>query len=100
MENEEKTNQKIQDQDIENVAGGAKLHLDTTDKEIPAKVDAVYLNLKEYFKLRKAGVIGKDKTISLSDIKRVSEKDLQDILSNTQLTAGKKKLWEIKVNIV
>ncbi len=97
MENEKIENQKISDDDIEKVAGGAKLHLDTTDKKIPAKVDSIYLTWKEYYKLKKAGIVGKNKTINMHDMGR---EDLQEILSDTKLTAGNKKLWEVKVDIV
>ncbi len=103
MENEKIESQKISDNNVENVTGGFKFHIDTTDEKIPAKVDALYLTWKEYYELRKAGIVGKDKTINMNAL-RASNKEIsakvQKILSHPQLTAGNKKLWEVKVNMV
>lgn len=100
MENEKIKNQEISENDVENVAGGAKFHVDTESPKVPAQVDALYLTWLEYLKLKKAGVIGKNRTIDMSRIDRAASKDLEKILSNSQFTAGKKKLWEVRVDIV
>ena len=106
MENKKIENQQISDNNAENVSGGIRIHVDTTDEKVPAKIDALYVNPLDYTKLRLFDIVSKDKKLYsyfLEDaISCVCEdKNLSTPFSyKSQYTTGKKKPWEIKIDIV
>ena len=100
MKNEKLENQKISNDSAENVAGGMKFHVDNTTPF--TKIDTLYLNEKEYSAFKKAGVIDKDNTFNMSNLKKVPENsELHKLMSkeNLLLTTAKARPWEHEVKI-
>ena len=103
MENEKLENQENLNNKIENVSGGkAMIHVDTTDKENPAKMDYIYLSLRDFWNLGLVGAIDLNndridisKQLSRSDGQRL----LNNIISKAKLTTRKRKPWEIKLKL-
>lgn len=99
MENKKLENQKISDNNAKNVAGGTRIHVDTT---IPllSKIDAVYLSKKDYDKFKKAGIIDKnDEMLSMDKLEELSDRDTDFSDTKFQLTTDKPKRGEFKVKI-
>lgn len=93
-------NQKISNDNAENVAGGVKFHVDNTTPF--AKIDTLYLSEKEYSAFKKAGVIDKNNTFNMSNLKKVPENsELHKLISkeNLLLTTAKARPWEHEVKI-
>ena len=104
MENEKMKNQKISDNDSENIAGGLRFHVDNTQDY--ARMDTVYLNKKEYSAYKKAGIIGADNVFDTGKLAKVFEnpsafKALVPVINNndTSLTGDKPKRGEITAKV-
>ena len=100
MENEKLENQKISNDNAENVAGGIKLHVDNT--EAFTKVSTVYLSEKEYSEFKKAGVIDKNNIFNMRNLMKLPENsELCKLTSgkNFSLTTDKARPWEHEVKI-
>ena len=99
LENQENLNNKIED-----VSGGkAMIHVDTTDKENPAKMDYIYLSLRDFWNLVLVEAIDMDKTPRIDISKQLSRSDgqrlLNNIISKAKLTTRKRKPWEVKLEL-
>ena len=100
MENKKLEDHKIDEGELENVAGGIKFHVDNTTPF--AKIDTLYLSEKEYSAFKKAGVIDKNNTFNMSNLKKVPENsELHKLISKENLlsTTAKARPWEYEVKI-
>lgn len=102
MRNEKLENQKISNDNAENVAGGIKFHVDTTTP-IP-KISTVYLSKKEYSELKKAGIIDKNNTFNMRNVsalgRAVGGLEMEKfIFEKCLLTTDKAWPWEHEVKI-
>ena len=101
MENEKFENQKNSNNDIGSVSGGkALMHVDTSSPDVPAKVDSIYLGLRDTFNLMLVGAIDRngidlDRKIVRDDGARL----LNKIVSKSKLTTRRKRPWEFKFKL-
>lgn len=94
-------NQKISNDNAENVAGEVKFHVDNTTPPF-TKIDTLYLSEKEYSAFKKAGVIDKNNTFNMSNLKKVPENsELHKLISKEDLllTTAKARPWKHEVKI-
>ena len=104
MENEKFENQENFNDEMEDVSGGrAMIHVDTTDKKNPAKMDYIYLSIRDAFNLNIVGAIDlKNGSIDISQ--KLSSSDggerlLKKIISKAHLTTRRKRPWELKFKL-
>ena len=97
MENKKLENQKISDNNAANVAGGTKIHVDTTTPLL-SRVDSIYMSKNDYDALKNAGAIDKDNKLDISKMPEDSNIQL-DNLNKMQLTTKKPGPGEVKVKI-
>lgn len=104
MENEKFENQENFDNEIEEISGGKSvIHVSTTnDKENPAKMDCIYLSLRDAFNLSMVKAI--DWKNDRIDISQKLDRDdgqrlLNKIITKSKLTTRKKKPWELRFKL-